>query len=333
MSTNELVGAVVIGRNEGERLKTCIQSMLSQCNQVVYVDSASTDNSLEIAKELKVVVVSLDLSISFTAARARNEGVEKLKKLYPLVKYVQFIDGDCSIEPNWLNSAVEYLAKNNKAAAVLGHLVEKNPEKSIYNLLCKLEWSGNVGELTDFGGFGGISMVKLDAFEQVGRFNPQVIAGEDSELGVRFGLNNYTVVKIDMPMAQHDANMLQFSQWWKRAVRAGHAIGQRAFLNGNTEIADCVKERKSTLIWGGAIPLIILLIAFFSNGWGLLLFIVYFVLFARIFINYRKQRAGSIKEAFIYSAFIVLSKFANFFGLVLFYKNLKQDKFQIIEYK
>jgi len=333
MSANELVGAVVIGRNEGERLKACIQSILSQCNQVIYVDSASIDNSLEIAKELKVDVVSLDLSIPFTAARARNEGVEKLKELFPQVKYVQFIDGDCSIEPNWLNAAVEYLANNSKVAAVLGYLVEKNPEKSIYNFLCKLEWNGNVGELTDFGGLGGISMVKLDVFEQVGRFNPQVIAGEDSELGVRFGLNNYTVVKIDMPMAQHDANMLKFSQWWKRAVRAGHAIGQRAFLNGNTELADCVKERKSTLVWGGLIPLIILLIAFFSNGLGLLLFSVYLVLFARIFNNFRKQHTGALKEAFIYSAFIVMSKFANFFGLILFYKNLKQEKFHIIEYK
>lgn len=251
MTVNELIGTVVIGRNEGERLRACLQSMQSQCNQLIYVDSASSDNSIQIAKKLKAEIVSLDLSIPFTAARARNAGVQHLIETYPNIKYVQFIDGDCSIEPNWLKHAAEHLSKNDNVAAVLGHLAEKHPEKSIYNLLCKLEWKGKSGELSNFGSFGGISMVNLKAFKKAGRFNSQVIAGEDSELGVRFGLNHYSVVKIDRPMAQHDANMLTFKQWWKRAVRAGHAIGQRAYLNGKTALADCVKERKSTIAWGG----------------------------------------------------------------------------------
>ncbi|MFM7326215.1 MAG: glycosyltransferase, partial [Nodosilinea sp.] len=49
-------GIVVIGRNEGERLVRCLQSFgrqLSDQNLVaVYVDSGSTDNSVEQARRL-----------------------------------------------------------------------------------------------------------------------------------------------------------------------------------------------------------------------------------------------------------------------------------------
>ena len=38
------VGTVVIGRNEGERLKRCLNS-LSSASTVIYVDSGSSDDS------------------------------------------------------------------------------------------------------------------------------------------------------------------------------------------------------------------------------------------------------------------------------------------------
>lgn len=69
------VAAVVIGRNEGVRLRQCLESLANRVAQVIYVDSGSTDGSCEMAVELGVQVVSLDLSIPFTAARARNEGM------------------------------------------------------------------------------------------------------------------------------------------------------------------------------------------------------------------------------------------------------------------
>src|SRR5271170_4957425 len=65
------VGVVSIGRNEGERLKRCLESVKNAADCIVYVDSGSTDGSLELARELAVVVVELDLKTPFTAARAR----------------------------------------------------------------------------------------------------------------------------------------------------------------------------------------------------------------------------------------------------------------------
>jgi glycosyltransferase involved in cell wall biosynthesis len=66
------IGLVVIGRNEGDRLRKCLQSAQGTVNQIVYVDSGSTDGSQAMAESLGVQVVELDLSIPFTAARART---------------------------------------------------------------------------------------------------------------------------------------------------------------------------------------------------------------------------------------------------------------------
>ena len=57
------VGVVVIGRNEGERLRRCLVSVRSQADRVVYVDSGSSDGSPHVAAALGVEVVQLDPTI------------------------------------------------------------------------------------------------------------------------------------------------------------------------------------------------------------------------------------------------------------------------------
>ena len=65
------VGVVVIGRNEGERLRRCLESVVAAGRHVVYVDSGSTDDSVAMAQARGVDVVALDMSLPFTAARAQ----------------------------------------------------------------------------------------------------------------------------------------------------------------------------------------------------------------------------------------------------------------------
>ena len=82
------IGVVVIGRNEGERLKRCLASLLGKADKVIYVDSGSTDGSVQLAQGLGIEVVALDMTRPFTAARARNEGFQCLQRQLPQVTYV-----------------------------------------------------------------------------------------------------------------------------------------------------------------------------------------------------------------------------------------------------
>ena len=68
------LGIVIIGRNEGERLHRCLNSVVGRGYTVVYVDSGSTDGSIELAQTMGAEVAQLDLSQPFTMARGRNLG-------------------------------------------------------------------------------------------------------------------------------------------------------------------------------------------------------------------------------------------------------------------
>ena len=72
-------GVVVIGRNEGERLRSCLLSVAHGEVPIVYVDSGSSDDSINVAYALQAMVVELDLDRPFTAARARNAGLKRLR--------------------------------------------------------------------------------------------------------------------------------------------------------------------------------------------------------------------------------------------------------------
>ena len=99
------IGVVAIGRNEGERLRRCLESLDGHGLTVVYVDSGSTDDSVALARSLSIEVVDLDMSTPFTAARARNAGFERLLQIDPGVRFVQFLDGDCEVADGWLERA------------------------------------------------------------------------------------------------------------------------------------------------------------------------------------------------------------------------------------
>src|SRR5258706_10731222 len=133
-------------------------------------------------------------------------------------------------------------------------------------------------------------MIRAEVFSELGGFRPDMIAGEDSELAVRMALAGHAVAKIDRAMATHDAAMTRFGQWWRRAVRAGHAIGERARLNERSHVRDCVHERNSTLFWGVALPLAIALSALTAPAVSVLLIAGYPVLAVRVWRG--RPRAG-----------------------------------------
>src|SRR5580704_5415686 len=146
------LGVVAIGRNEGQRLRRCLTSILAHTSAVVYVDSGSTDDSVAWAMSRGVTVVELDLSLPFTAARARNEGFAKLLEAHPGLTFVQFVDGDCEIDPSWLDRGLGELNARPDVAVVCGRRRERFPEASAYNRLCDLEWDTPIGEADACGG-------------------------------------------------------------------------------------------------------------------------------------------------------------------------------------
>jgi len=321
------LGIVIIGRNEGERLIRCIESLNEYVAYIVYVDSASTDGSVEAAKKLDVQAVNLDMSQPFTAARARNAGFETLIKTYPETEFVQFVDGDCEVLNGWLETAVTFMQTHTEVAVVNGILNERFPEKTIYNTLCDLEWKMQAGEVKSCG---GNALMRVSAFEEAKGFLPKLIAGEEPELCVRLRANGWKIWHLNQAMMLHDANMTRFGQWWKRTVRAGYAFAEGADLHGTAPEYHWVAESKRAWRWGFYIPLVVLIATLIEPFLGLILVLIYPLQMLRLSFKSKLP----ISKACLQSFFFVIGKFAEVVGQFKFlWHRYTNKQSELIEYK
>ena len=321
------IGIVIIGRNEGERLIRCIQSLHQHIVQAVYVDSASTDGSLEAAKKLGAHTLALDMLKPFTAARARNAGFAELLKLFPETEFVQFVDGDCEVLNGWLEVATTFLQNNPQIAVVSGVLNERFPDKTIYNTLCDLEWKMPIGEVK---ASGGNALIRVSAFKQVDGYLSTLIAGEEPEMCVRLRKKGWKIWHLANQMMLHDAEMTQFKQWWRRTMRAGYAYAEGAYLHGAAPEYHWVAESKRAWLWGFFIPLIILILAILKPVWAILLLLVYPLQWFRLSLKSQQP----FKIASLQALFLTIGKFAELAGQCKFiWHRYHHKQSQIIEYK
>jgi GT2 family glycosyltransferase len=323
------VGVVVIGRNEGERLRVCLGSVCDGARPVVYVDSGSTDGSVALARSFGAEVVDLDMSLTFSAGRARNEGARRLLEFAPDVVYVQFVDGDCELVPTWFDAATAALRAEPDLAVVCGRRRERYPERSPYNALCDIEWDTPVGEAD---ACGGDAMMRVSAFQAVGGFNPSIVAGEEPELCIRLRQHGYRIFRLPEEMTIHDAAMARFSQWWKRTKRSGHAHAEIAYLHGRSSGHPGVRQTFSNVLWSTGVPLATTLAFRFSPASGLVL-AAYPVQALRI-LRRESARGRTNRQAALYALSCVVGKWPETLGAMRFWAGVITGKTSgIIEYK
>ena len=331
------IGIVVIGRNEGERLRRCLTSLGELVRCTVYVDSGSDDGSVAMARSFGAEVVELDTTIPFTAARARNEGLEALmRREGGAPTYVQFVDGDCEVEPGWLARAAAELDARPELAVVFGRRRERHPEASRYNRLCDLEWDVPVG---DVDSCGGDAMMRVAAVRGVGGYDPTLIAGEEPDLCFRLRSEGFGIRRIDAPMTLHDANMHSWRQWWRRAMRWGYVLGEGVARRGRA-----YPHRTSALsaiAWAVVVPVLVIA-AVVTLLWidrplvaGLVLMAAA-AAYLRLWWRVRRHAAMRWPRdaAGFYARWCVLSKWPEAQGLAVYgLRRLKGGKRRLIEYK
>lgn len=321
-------GVVVIGRNEGERLRRCLDSVRGRASSVVYVDSGSTDGSVALARSIGVEAVELDLSTPFTAARARNAGADLLAGRG--LAFLQFVDGDCGMHPEWLDRAAAALEAHPDWGVVCGRLRERDREATIYNRLADMEWDGPIGEIK---ACGGIMAVRAEAFAAVGGFDAGVVAAEDDEFCLRLRRAGWKVVRLGAEMADHDIAMTRFGQWWRRAVRCGHAYADGWARHGRSPERHFAGQLRGAAFWGLGVPAAAALLAWPTSGLSLGLLAGYPLLYHRI-ARGRRRRGDSAADARLYAAFCTLAKPAQGVGLLRYAaRRIGRRPARIIEYR
>ena len=240
-----LLSVVVIGRNEGDRLVRCLQSIVSarmmpENTELIYIDSGSTDGSPERAVALGARVIVLGAG-RLSAARARNAGWRSTE-----ARFILFLDGDTILDPDFVHRGMKEFG-DPQVAVVWGHRRELCPGASAYNRIVDLDWIARPG-LSDF--CGGDSLMRREALEQTNGFDPDLIAGEEPDLCRRIREKGGQILHIDVPMTGHDIALLRFGQYWRRAVRTGFAYAEVAARYRNTADPLWWKESRGNRLRG-----------------------------------------------------------------------------------
>jgi glycosyltransferase involved in cell wall biosynthesis len=244
------ISIVIIGRNEGTRLAKCLDSIGQvrgvPIKEIIYVDSASTDSSPELAAQYGAIVIVVRPERP-TAAIGRNAGWRRAGS-----DLVLFLDGDTVLHPDFPRAASEALLREPSTAAVWGHRREMHPEASIFNRVLDLDWVYRPG-FTEF--CGGDVLMRRQALLEVGGFDEGLIAGEEPELCRRMRARGSKILHIDHPMTRHDLQIMHLSQYWRRATRAGHAYAEISSRFRGSDDPSWASERRRNLIRGAFWPI------------------------------------------------------------------------------
>lgn len=329
------IGVIVIGRNEGERLRECLHSVAA-CSRCVYVDSGSTDGSAELANSLGVDVVTLSTPPKFSAARARNAGARHLRQKYSGLHYLQMLDGDCVVEAGWLERARSHLGGHAGLAAVFGRRRERFPHASAYNRICDMEWAVQPGLVSSCG---GDVMFRVAAFQEVNGFSEDLVAAEEPELCLRLRRRGWQIECINAPMTVHDVALHAFGSWWTRARRAGFAFTELLERYGAAADRDWIFLVVRAAAWSLLIiSASLLLLAGLLSGLmqllaaGALLSLILGV--KVLLIALRGPSAARIGWRLQAAALLTISKLAQFQGICQYLVGrLRGRSSQLIEYK
>ena len=330
------VGVVAIGRNEGDRFRACLAS-LPQGIPAVYVDSGSTDSSVTLAEEAGVHVVHLSTDQGFTAARARNAGWMALLALHPDLQFIQFLDGDCTLDPEWLTKALVEIEKEDGVAVVFGRRRERFPSQSPYNAQCDREWNVPLG---DARSCGGDAMMRVGPLIEAKGYNETLIAGEEPDLCLRMRNSGWRIKRIEPDMTMHDAAITDLGSWWKRAKRAGHAYAEHVYLHRRSADPDWIKALLSMAAWAVILPGFLvagLMLWVIHDPIWIVLSVAVAMLFAfqfaRLWLRCRTNGL-TLKEGREEAFLLILAKFAHLAGASKFtFNHLTGRKAVLIEYK
>lgn len=198
-----MISFIIIGKNEGWRLEKCLLSIVFVVKQdeiadyeIIYVDSRSTDNSVELAKQYgaKVFLITGECN----AAIARNIGAKEA-----MGDILFFIDGDMELFPEFLP---QVLTTDNQLeypfiSGIFNDIVHDLDWNYLYtSRRHKLqEGEPDLVQVTT----GGLFIIEHSLWKQMKGMDNKFKLGEDYDLGIRLSQAGIPLHRKAILLANH----------------------------------------------------------------------------------------------------------------------------------
>ena len=327
-----VLSVVVIGRNEGQRLARCFESIARIENvavsDVIYVDSASTDGSAELASRYGASSITIHPERP-TAAVARNTGWRRAAS-----DLILFLDGDTVLHSDFPGVACDALSMDRSIAAVWGHRREMHPERSFFNRVLDLDWIYPPG-LAEF--CGGDVLMRRTALVETGGFDDGLIAGEEPELCRRIRARGFKILHIDEPMTLHDLEIRHWSQYWKRAIRAGYAYAEISDRFRSSNDAFWASEQQANILRCNCWVISFAAAGIASVRFGVIPFVFWLILFLVISLRSAwraRWKTDDLVTLLLYGIHSQLQQIPIFIGQLKYaFDRNRSSRTRLIEYK
>jgi glycosyltransferase involved in cell wall biosynthesis len=200
--TERTLAIVIIARNEAQHIARCIESGLPTAKlfpgtEILLVDSASTDDTVEIARQYPISIIQLRPHWPLTPGAGRYLGTRATSS-----QYILFLDGDTELDPDWIRGALGFLRDRPQVAGVGGRRDEiyvneqGEPAGAVLHRYA-------VEEATAVRTLGGDGLYRREALEAAGTFNPFLSLYEEAELALRLRSKGYGLWRLPSPMVRH----------------------------------------------------------------------------------------------------------------------------------
>jgi len=223
----QMVSIVIVNHNRKEDLKACLNSVQKtkyENFEVIVIDNASTDESVEVVKKnfgwVKLVVNDQNVG----PIKARNFGVQISKG-----NLIAFLDSDTEVEPNWLIELAKVIDRDKKVGACACK-VKFFSNKNLINsagmgcdkygfafsrgLICRGNFEKDEGQYDKqeevFSAYTAAMLARKDVLEQINLFNPELdMYYEDIELSWKIRLTGYKIMYVPTSLVFHKMSPLK----------------------------------------------------------------------------------------------------------------------------
>jgi glycosyltransferase involved in cell wall biosynthesis len=200
------LSVVLIARNQAWNIRRLIESVIrgtscASSMEIVLVDSASTDETVELARRYPVSIFRLKSGQRLSPAIGRYVGYQHTQG-----EFVLFLDGDHELLPGWLEVALRAMRTTPQIgfamSTALINLPRNFPQSSTPSSENILFGPPRESSRVSFVS-GGAALYRRSVLEQVGAFNPYLYSEEEPELCLRTRGAGYSVLLFDQPIVRH----------------------------------------------------------------------------------------------------------------------------------
>jgi glycosyltransferase involved in cell wall biosynthesis len=196
------LSVVLIARNEARNIARAIESVLRATtpwpqSEILLVDSASTDETVEIARRYPISIVRLPSSWFLSVAAGRHIGMH-----YTHGELVLHMDGDMEMDPLWVSRAMAYALEHPAAAAIGGYWRDVYTTAE-HTVIEKDQMRDPLGQVREEPFVNGVMLCRRSAIQKAGGFQPYIRGEEDVDLCLALRNAGYKVVRLPYLASRH----------------------------------------------------------------------------------------------------------------------------------